>query len=428
MEGSKTQLNLPNYLINDSDKKVSFFKHGYKNYQNFVRETRKLNFQNSFDYGKRAVIDLFKDGRYGDMITNITLEVELADLSSASISGKGVGYCNGVGHALIKNADLIIGGNLIDRHSNIWSDISSEVGVDKGTKDKYNNMIKKYSDDEYSWENFKGGTVYSPLHFWFCNYGRGQNNTFTLPLVGLNNATVELAFTLAGINDLIKVQDDFSGTLTASSYNITNASLLVDYIILEENDRLPLLNAPKSPYIISQIQELTFNIEAGETNKVFTTHELKYPVSELFWVVRRDDASTENEYFKYGDTLLTNSNNPITKFKLSFEGKDRIPELTGDYFTMVEPVKMHSNYPTSRHLSCYSFAVDPENVSQPSGVCNFSGLHTVQFHLTLRSGMAASKFHLFAMNYNVLQVCDGTASLLHTLSKSTPDTISYELQ
>ena len=56
------------------------------------------------------------------------------------------------------------------------------------------------------------------------------------------------------------------------------------------------------------------------------------------------------------------------------------------------------------------------------------GLHTVQFHLTLRSGMAASKFHLFAMNYNVLQVCDGTASLLHTLSKSTPDTISYELQ
>ena len=60
MEGSKTQLNLPNYLINNNDKTVSFFKHGYKNYQNFVRETRKLNFQNSFDYGKRAVIDLFK--------------------------------------------------------------------------------------------------------------------------------------------------------------------------------------------------------------------------------------------------------------------------------------------------------------------------------------------------------------------------------
>ena len=95
---------------------------------------------------------------------------------------------------------------------------------------------------------------------------------------------------------------------------------------------------------------------------------------------------------------------------------------------MVEPIKMHSNYPTSSHLSCYSFAVDPENISQPSGVCNFSGLHTVQFHINLRPGVTSSKFHLFALNYNVLQICDGTASLLHTLSKGTPDTISYQLQ
>ena len=43
MEGSVTQLGLNNYLINRKGDSVSFFKHGYQNYSNFVKDTRKIN-------------------------------------------------------------------------------------------------------------------------------------------------------------------------------------------------------------------------------------------------------------------------------------------------------------------------------------------------------------------------------------------------
>ena len=52
MEGSKTQLSLGNYLIDDKQNKISFFRHGYKNYQNFVRDTRYIPLNNALSFGK----------------------------------------------------------------------------------------------------------------------------------------------------------------------------------------------------------------------------------------------------------------------------------------------------------------------------------------------------------------------------------------
>jgi len=421
MEGTKTQLNLSNYLINDKQNQISFFKHGYKNYKNFAKETRKITFENSFDFGNRTVIDLNKSGRYGDYVTNVSLEVELPDLSGASIGSKGVGYCNGIGHALIESMELKIGGHLIDRHSDMWADFAGELFIGSGTQSVYNDSIKKYADTNYIWNNFQGGTIIIPLHFWFCNYGSGSNNTFILPLAALYNTTIEFIFKLRGINDLIRIQDDGVGNLTSTSYSITSASLIVDYIILEEEAREILLEKDITmPFIITQIQEHKFEIEASATSKVVTTKELRYPVSELLWAIRRNDAITNNEYFKYGDTLSSITNNPILRMSIKFEGKDRLPELSGDYFSKLEPLKVHNTYPVGRHLHCYSFGIDPENFAQPSGVCNFSDLHTVQFPITLRSGLASSMLHMFAINYNVLQVRNGTACLLHALSKSSP--------
>lgn len=426
MEGSKTQLSLGNYLIDDKKNKISFFRHGYKNYQNFVRDTRYITLNNTLSFGSTGSIDLHKQGHLGDLITNITLEVELPSLELTSLSGKGVGYCNGIGNALIETMDLKIGGNLIDRHSSIWMDIKRELFTKPGTLAIHNDTLKKYADEDYNWDTFRtGGKIHIPLQFWFCNYGSGQNNTFVLPITSINNQTIELTFKIRGINDLISVQDDGSGTLTASSYSIANASLLVDYITLEKEDRIELQSQKLQNYLITQVQELAFGIEASATKLTVNVKELRYPVNELIWVIRRNDAATTNEYFKYGDSLGDDTNNPITKVHIKFENRDRLPELNAEHFTHIEPLKVHNQYPKGRHIHCYSFAIDPENFAQPSGVCNFSGLHNMQMVFTLRSGLGASTLYLFGVNYNVLKVSQGGAQagsawLLHTLSKSTP--------
>ena len=166
MEGSITQLGLSNYLINKKKTglpPVSFFKHNYKNYTNFVKDTRKISFDSNFDFGKKGTVYLDNLLKYGDIITNITLEVNLPDISSTTISGKYIGYCNGIGNALFKSIDFKIGGNLIDRHSGEWLDIWSQLFLDDGQLAGYNDMIKKYPNDEYYYDNFQSGKLLIPL-------------------------------------------------------------------------------------------------------------------------------------------------------------------------------------------------------------------------------------------------------------------------
>ena len=73
--------------------------------------------------------------------------------------------------------------------------------------------------------------------------------------------------------------------------------------------------------------------------------------------------------------------------------------------------------PFSR-INTYSFSLDPVNFAQPSGSCNFSGLHEPKMEFTMNTGVPAGEIIVFAVNYNVLQINSaGNGSLLHNLSK-----------
>ena len=83
----------------------------------------------------------------------------------------------------------------------------------------------------------------------------------------------------------------------------------------------------------------------------------------------------------------------------------------------------HDNVDNS-FIHCYSFALEPENLGQPSGSCNFSEIYEPMLHITFKSGITASMVYLYAVNYNVLQIDkSGNSWLLHNLSKSAPTTL-----
>ena len=114
MEGSITQLGLSNYLINREGQAVSFFKYAYKNHTNYVKDTRELNFKNGINFGQSASFRFDEDGKYGDLITNIMIAIDLPDVSSyRNINGRKFGYCNAVGNAIAKNIYLRINGDII---------------------------------------------------------------------------------------------------------------------------------------------------------------------------------------------------------------------------------------------------------------------------------------------------------------------------
>ena len=424
MDGSITQLGLSNYLINKEGSSVSFFRNAYKNYSNYAKDTREVNFKNSVKFGQKSSFRFDEDGIFGDLVTNIVMAVDLPDLTPyKNINGQSFGYCNGVGNALAKVIELRIGGELIDRHTSEWLDIYGELTVKPGCKDNYYNMIQKYDDNYYNTTSFTGGRIYIPLQFWFCRNITARNSSLVFPLNSLYNSTIELTIEFRNFKEIIVTDDN---VLTgAPTLEIQDTQLLVDYIILEEEERNRYVTVPKHLNIINQLQTYEYTVEANTTKKTFSLKSMKYPVTEILFVLRRNDNEDFNDYFNYSQTNshnIVNKSNPINTVRLMFDGRDRIKTSPASTFTQLEPTKVHTNTPVNKFIHVYSFALEPEKVEQPNGMCNFSELQEPMLHLTFNNNIVASTLFIYAVNYNMLLSKEGSGYLLHSLSKAIPTT------
>ena len=422
MDGSITQLGLSNYLINKEGGAVSFFQNAYKNYTNYVKDTREVNFKNSVIFGNKASFRFDEDGVFGDFVTNLVLAIDLPDLTPyKNINGRLFGYCNGVGNAITKVIELRIGGELIDRHTSEWLDIYGELTVKPGCKDNYYKMIQKYNDNTYSTTSFTGGRIYIPLQFWFCRNISARNSSLVFPLNSLYNSTIELTIEFRNLIEILVTDDN---VLTgAPSLEIEDSQLLVDYIILEEEERNKYVTVPKQLNIINQLQSYEYSVDANTIEKTFSLKSMKYPVTEILFILRRNDSTSFNDYFNYSQTNLYdvyNKKNPIKTVRLMFDGSDRIKTTPASTFTQLEPTKVHTNTPINKFIHVYSFALEPEKIEQPNGTCNFSELQEPILHLTFNNSIAASKLFIYAVNYNILISKNGSGYLLHSLSKSVP--------
>ena len=79
-------------------------------------------------------------------------------------------WINKLGHALIEEVELLIGGNRIDKQYsewlNIWYELARNVSQDKG----YDKMIGNNSDMTELSTDSKSTTLYIPLKFYFNKF------------------------------------------------------------------------------------------------------------------------------------------------------------------------------------------------------------------------------------------------------------------
>jgi hypothetical protein len=430
MEGAKTQLKLKNYLFNKKGKQEYYFHHEYKNYSNYTKFTKPINFSSTVNFGLTVNFDFNKEGMYGDLISNIILEFELPNVSSLrTTTGSKVGYTNSVGNALINKLVFKIGGNIIEQHNSEYMDIISTMNVPVSKTKMYNYMIKRFNNN--SVDNFKGGKVQVPLMLWFCQVMK-ENNNIVLPLIALNRSKVELFIELRQLSDLLIYEDD--STLSSSQLSVLTIgdnNLMIDYILLDDEERLRYLNAKKQYYLITQSQFLQKNLTSNSSAVNLSLRSFKYPIIELFWVIRKDINKDSNNYFNYTNGYISDyfKEGFFTKGKLLFNNVDRTEELSSDFFSVVEPFKYHENLDPSVNINMYSFSNEPADISQPVGTCNFSNIYDPRLVLTLKNMTTSGEILVYGINYNILQINeDGQAYLLHTLSKSTPESLEAERQ
>ena len=203
---------------------ISFFKQESKRYYAYARNTRAINFETNPNFGTTSIIKL---NRYGDLVGSINLELELPPLVGTST----IGYCNNIGHAIIDNVYIEIGGQTIDRHYGKWLTIWNYLTEDnptgeQGAIDDYSTGPGEYttnpiygpagSGDNSVTEVYPRATRYNrmaythraqvnvksnegaaqlawvPLQFWFC-----RNPGLALPLIALQYHEVKIFINLA---------------------------------------------------------------------------------------------------------------------------------------------------------------------------------------------------------------------------------------
>lgn len=358
-----------------------------------------INVNGTVDFGRKVSCTV---SRNGDLIHKVYLQATVGAMDAGSDNSN---WVQNLGHNLIDEVSIEIGGQTIDKHYGLWLTIWNELTQTSEKTDGYNNMIANVSSMTTSNATAKPEyTMYIPLQFWFC-----RNPGLALPLIALQYHEVKFNITFKALSDLYET----NGTLTVTP--TLQASLYVDYIYLDTDERRQFAQV-QHEYLIEQLQYTgAESISAAGSYK--SKLALNHPCKELVWVIRDSGKAGSLSGTDYID---------VTSAKLQLNGQDRFSERRGDYFNLVQPYQHHTRIP-SDGIYVYSFALNPEQ-HQPSGTVNMSRIDNATLQLVAAN---SGNLHVFATNYNVLRIMAGIKecfyyiNLCQTVSCIISSTITY---
>ncbi len=432
---------------------ITFWKIIYRRHTNFSMESVEQVFQGNADWGRRVTCLV---SRNGDLIHRTYLRVVLPAVTVKA--GTAFRWLDSLGHILVKSVEIEIGGQRIDKHYGDWLHIWNELTQTAGHMLGYQNMIGNIP--QLTTPVVAGTTdkvvpsriLWIPFQFWF-----NTNPGLALPLIALQYHEVKYYIDIAPVTDCYWAADvDMVGTApnqvaTITTYDqslvsvpsLTSASLFVDYIYLDTEERRRMAQLAHE-YLITQLQYTGAESTSNQNNKLKLA--FNHPSKELVWVVQPDDhvsnaAPFGKQWFNYSDAFNKSFNgafpqantqndeganswgsaydeansllkpgsstkagvmsgvaaggtagvllpvsfeageNPCDRVRLQLNGHDRQSERDGRYHNLVQPFQHHENVP-SIGVNVYSFSLKPEE-HQPSGTCNMSRIDNATLNLTL---------------------------------------------
>ena len=367
---------------------ITFFKVVYRRHTNFAIESIEQTFNGSVDFGRKVSCTV---SRNGDLIHKVYLQVDLPAIASTNYA-----WADNIGHVLIDEVSVEIGGQTIDKHYGDWLTIWNELSQTSEKFEGYREMIGDTSALTTTNVANPAATLYVPFQFWFC-----KNPGLALPLIALQYHEVKFNITFRPVSECLQ------GTVPGSGLpSLANASLYVDYIYLDTDERRQFAQV-QHEYLIEQLQFT--GAESFSNTAVKSKLALNHPCKELVWVVQKDSNAAANEWSNYTFGGL----DPVETAKLQLNGHDRFSSRDGKYFNLVQPYQHHTRIPDSG-VYVYSFALNPEQ-HQPSVTVNMSRIDNATLQLTLHSDASAGcKLRVYAVNYNVLRIMAGMGGLAYS--------------
>ena len=257
---------------------ITFFKVVYRRHTNFSMEAIEQTFNGTADFGRKVVCTV---SRNGDLIHRVYLQVTLPAVTAAA--GDSFRWVNWVGHALVKNVEVEIGGQRIDKHYGDWLHIWNELTQTASKQDGYANMVgnvDKLFRPVGAAQSTPSVDLYIPLQFWFC-----RNPGLALPLIALQYHEVRINLEFRSLADVCGV------TTNVPTASLSSASLYVDYIYLDTDERRRFAQVSHE-YLIEQLQFTGDESVSNTSNKIKLN--FNHPCKELVWVAQLDAAVGSN--------------------------------------------------------------------------------------------------------------------------------------
>ena len=395
--------------------KVTFFQAVYRRHTNFAMENIEQTVNGTAADSGRVSVTI---ARNGDLVGDMYVELKAANLAVISANAGALSN-EWVAERAIKDVELSVGGQRIDKHYQKWWRLYSELYLDSAKKTTWGKMTTGDNSQ-----------VFLPLIFFF-----NRNPGLALPLIALQYHEVRLDFDLSS---------EFSLYTDGTTFKV-----YANYIYLDTEERRRFAQKGHE-YLIEQVQHTGQDTLAAAEQTKQIRLSYNHPVKELvfcasesnvsncaMWNFTQDADAIVSTSIANSATaligshtdldagncpkLLTGVTGTLTAFdeetvgtienmKLVLNGQDRFKEQSGKYFNQVQAFQHHTGTPMPGIYS-YSFALKPEE-HQPTGTCNFSRIDNAQVSIkTAANNTGQLQLNMFAVNYNVLRIQSGMGGL-----------------
>ena len=382
----------------------------------------------------------------------------MANNSSTTLKQNGVyaRWLDFPGEQMIAQVEVEIGGQRIDRQNGDWMHIWNQLTLTKEQERGYFKMVGNTTQLTFitdpSFNSVDGPcassaptqvcaprsalpetTLYVPFQFWYC-----RNPGLALPLIALQYHEVKINLDIRPIDECLWAVNNLANNTTGSgntnnvsqkvttAYNqsLVAASLYVDYVFLDTDERRRMAQNPHE-YLIEQIQYTSpISIPIGATSSTVRL-EFNHPIRELLWFIKRSQMDTYHDYYNFSSTSILETGvrkDLMADAVIQLDGYDRFDRRDAGYFRLVQPYYHHTTVPANLFIYNYCFALRPEEL-QPSGSLNASRIDNFVLQMNLVPDAASGNppargnaiTRVYATNHNVLRIVNGFGGLLFTI-------------
>ena len=276
---------------------ITFFKVVYRRHTNFSMESIEQTFNGTADFGKKVSATV---SRNGDLIGRMYVVANVPAVTGVASSE--FRWVNWLGHALVKNVEVQIGGQRIDKQYgdwlHIWNELTQTAGHQAGYANMVGNVPRLTQAISGSAANTPSVELFVPLQFWFC-----RNPGLALPLIALQYHEVKVEVEFRAKSECYWNQ---GATVTVGS--LSSTSLWIDYMYLDTDERRRFAQVSHE-YLIEQLQFTGDEAVTSTSNKVKLS--FNHPCKELVWVTQIDSVITSGtmsnkggfQWFNYTDAI-----------------------------------------------------------------------------------------------------------------------------